>query len=87
MHQYPPNIRYIQQYPASLIHNTIYWPITKLEELYGISRVTAWRWARDKERQFPKPIRVTGNICLYDETEIEAWFANLRPASNITQIK
>lgn len=47
----------------------------QLEQDYGIDRVTAWRWAHDPERNFPKPTRMAQNLSVYDALEIENWFA------------
>ncbi len=47
----------------------------ELKARYGINRVTAWRWSRDQKNGFPKAIRLSPNISVYDASEIEAWFA------------
>ncbi len=46
----------------------------ELKAQYGIDRVTAWRWSRDVRTGFPKAIRLSPNISVYDASEIEAWF-------------
>ena len=46
----------------------------ELKAQYGIDRVTAWRWSRDARNGFPKAIRLSPNISVYDASEIEAWF-------------
>ena len=46
----------------------------QLEERYGIDRITAWRWSRDHSKAFPKAIRLTPNVSVYDITEVDAWF-------------
>lgn len=46
-----------------------------LKSHYGIDRVTAWRWSRDDEIGFPRPIRLSANVSVYDTSEIDAWFA------------
>lgn len=46
----------------------------ELKARYGIDRVTAWRWSRDQKNGFPKAIRLSPNISVYDASEIEAWF-------------
>lgn len=47
----------------------------QLKEHYGIDRVTAWRWARDQKMAFPKTIRLSDNVSVYDRAELDAWFA------------
>ncbi len=46
----------------------------ELKAQYGIDRVTAWRWSRDVRTGFPKAIRLSPNISVYDASGIEAWF-------------
>ena len=46
----------------------------QLEERYGIDRITAWRWSRDRSKGFPKAIRLAANVSVYDRAEIDAWF-------------
>jgi predicted DNA-binding transcriptional regulator AlpA len=46
----------------------------QLEERYGIDRITAWRWSRDRSKGFPKAIRLAPNVSVYDKAEVDAWF-------------
>ena len=46
----------------------------QLEERYGIDRITAWRWSRDSSKAFPKAIRLTRSVSVYDKDEVDAWF-------------
>ncbi|MGI9449716.1 MAG: helix-turn-helix transcriptional regulator [Geminicoccaceae bacterium] len=46
----------------------------QLEEQYGIDRITAWRWSRDRSKAFPKAIRLAANVSVYDRAEVDAWF-------------
>lgn len=50
----------------------------QLKAEYGIGRVTAWRWGNDKAKGFPKPIRVSPNISLYETAELDRWFSEQR---------
>lgn len=52
----------------------------ELKSHYGIDRVTAWRWSRDTEICFPRPIRLSANVSVYDTSEIDAWFAERKKA-------
>ena len=47
----------------------------ELQQRYGISRITAWRWSRDKKMRFPRPIRLSANVSVYDASEVDTWFA------------
>jgi predicted DNA-binding transcriptional regulator AlpA len=46
----------------------------QLEQDYGIDRVTVWRWGRDPKKRFPRPIRLSRSVSLYDVEAIETWF-------------
>ena len=50
----------------------------ELKARYGIDRVTAWRWSREGKNGFPRAIRLSPNISVYDASEIEAWFERRR---------
>ena len=50
----------------------------ELKSHYGIDRVTAWRWSRDAEIDFPRSIRLSANVSVYDTSEIDAWFKERR---------
>lgn len=47
---------------------------SQIKEEYGIDRVTAWRWGRDEDKGFPKAIRLSPGVSVYDTAEIDAWF-------------
>jgi len=49
-----------------------YIPGPKVDERYGITPMTRWRWSRNDELAFPKPIRINGRS-FYAEDELEAW--------------
>lgn len=53
----------------------------QLKENYGIDRVTAWRWGRDKHRGFPKSIRLSSSVSVYDKAELDAWFEKQKDES------
>jgi predicted DNA-binding transcriptional regulator AlpA len=55
----------------------------ELEKQFGIDRVTAWRWGRDKTKAFPKPVRLALNVSVYDVEEVEAWFAERKRANSL----
>jgi predicted DNA-binding transcriptional regulator AlpA len=38
----------------------VYLPGRKVEERFGISSMTRWRWERDPALDFPKPIVING---------------------------
>ena len=46
----------------------------QLKDRYGINRITAWRWSRDPSKGFPKAIRLTSSVSVYDIAELDAWF-------------
>ena len=50
----------------------------QLKSEYGIDRVTAWRWSRDKEKGFPKAIRLSPGVSVYNAAELDAWFEEKR---------
>lgn len=37
-----------------------YLPTAKVQARYGKSHVTIWRWAKDPELGFPKPMQIRG---------------------------
>jgi len=37
-----------------------------------ISQMTEWRWQRDPELDFPKPVKIRNRV-YYRETEVLAW--------------
>lgn len=54
--------------------NVKYIRAKQLEEQYGIDRITAWRWSKDRCKAFPKAIRLAANVSVYDKAEVDAWF-------------
>lgn len=46
--------------------------VKTLHELLGIGISTLWRWANEKE-DFPKPIRVTRGVTLWDLEAVRTW--------------
>ena len=49
--------------------------VKQLKEDYGIDRVTAWRWAGDPSKNFPRPVRLSSGVSVYEVAEVDAWFA------------
>lgn len=47
--------------------------------LLPISAVTIWRWARDGS--FPKPIRLSNKVTVWDAQEVQAWQDQRRAAA------
>ena len=47
----------------------------ELSQRYGISRITAWRWSMDEKMAFPRAIRLSANVSVYDASEVDMWFA------------
>jgi predicted DNA-binding transcriptional regulator AlpA len=50
-----------------------------LDRRYKRSSQTRWRWSKDPELGFPKPIRIKGRL-LYRKSEIEEWERRLAAA-------
>jgi predicted DNA-binding transcriptional regulator AlpA len=42
-------------------------PDSLVAKRYGVSSMTLWRWDRDSELNFPKPIRIRGRKYRYAE--------------------
>lgn len=55
----------------------------QLKEDYGINRVTAWRWGNDETSGFPKAIRLSPGVSVYDADAIDAWFEERRLRFNL----
>jgi predicted DNA-binding transcriptional regulator AlpA len=47
-----------------------------LDRRYKRSSQTRWRWSKDPQLGFPKPIRIKNRL-LYRRTEIEEWERSL----------
>jgi len=45
--------------------------ITDVMEMTGIAKSTIWLWV--KEDKFPKPIKLSPRITVWDQLEIEEW--------------
>lgn len=43
----------------------------RLCAVVGVNASTIWRWVRD--RQFPKPMKPSPNVCLWRTVEVDAW--------------
>ena len=50
----------------------------QLKEDYGINVVPAWRWGNDETSGFPKAIRLSAGVSVYDAAEVDAWFRKRR---------
>lgn len=46
----------------------------QVQARYGKSHVTIWRWAKDPELGFPKPMQING-LNYWKLSELEAWEA------------
>lgn len=51
-----------------------------LDRRYKRSSQTRWRWSKDPELGFPKPIKVKGRL-LYRLSEVEEWERRIAAAS------
>lgn len=41
--------------------------------LLPVCAATVWRWAADPESDFPKPIKITGGLTVWDRESVEAF--------------
>lgn len=51
----------------------VFLDVSDIQSRYGISRATAWNWA--KEPDFPKPIRLSGKCTRWRLSDLTAWEA------------
>jgi predicted DNA-binding transcriptional regulator AlpA len=51
-----------------------------VDKRYGRSSQSRWRWSKDPELGFPKPLKIKGRN-LYKLAELEAWEVRLAAAS------
>jgi len=59
-----------------------------LAEKLGVSTSTIWRWVKDSEMNFPKPIKLTPMITVFKASEIDAWHSFMSTKlTNIQQNK
>jgi predicted DNA-binding transcriptional regulator AlpA len=49
---------------------------SKRQGLIGANPSTIWRWAADGK--FPKPIKLSEKVTVWDANEIDAWIASKR---------
>ena len=49
-----------------------YIPGPKVDQRYGITPMTRWRWSQNEQLGVPKPIKINGRS-FYDEDLLEAW--------------
>jgi predicted DNA-binding transcriptional regulator AlpA len=61
-------------------HNDEYLTGPDLDRRYKRSSQTRWRWSKDPELGFPKPIRIKNRL-LYSRSEIEEWERRMAAAS------
>lgn len=54
-----------------------YTPAGKVRERYGISDMTLWRWLKDEQLKFPKPI-VIRRRRMFDDEELDEFDARQR---------
>ncbi len=50
--------------------------IRELVAMLGVSRVTLYRWDRERNNGFPTRIRLGAGIVGYVESEIQEWIAS-----------
>jgi predicted DNA-binding transcriptional regulator AlpA len=48
----------------------------QMEEVFGIDRITAWRWSHNPKHGFPRAIRLSSKVSLYDAELVETWIKN-----------
>lgn len=48
-----------------------YLRITEVSQKTGIAKSTIWLWV--KENKFPKPIKLSPRITVWDESEVDEW--------------
>lgn len=48
-----------------------YLTVAAVAERFSVNASTIWRW--QKNRDFPKPVRLGGNSTRFVESELEAW--------------
>ncbi|NQY19800.1 MAG: AlpA family phage regulatory protein [Campylobacteraceae bacterium] len=51
-----------------------YLRVKTVAEKVGISKSTIWLWV--KENKFPKPIKVSPQVSVWNEDKIEEWMNN-----------
>lgn len=65
-------MRLINIYKGIIMCN--YLRVKKVAEKVGISKSTIWLWV--KENKFPKPIKVSPQVSVWNEDKIEEWMNN-----------
>jgi predicted DNA-binding transcriptional regulator AlpA len=50
-------------------------PAGQVRIRYGVSDMAIWRWLRNEQLNFPRPIRINGRR-FWKRTELEAWEAS-----------
>ncbi len=56
--------------------------VKQLEKDYGIDRVTVWRWGRNPRKGFPKAIRLSSRISVYDAEAVQQWIEHQAVAND-----
>ncbi|SOE18584.1 AlpA family transcriptional regulator [Hoeflea halophila] len=54
------------------MNSTPYLTGPQVQQRFGISEMSLWRWANDDSLQFPKPMKIRGRK-FYRLDEIERW--------------
>jgi predicted DNA-binding transcriptional regulator AlpA len=54
--------------------NQDFFPARRVWERYGVTSMTLWRWIRDPEMNFPRPVYL-GRFRYWRIAELEAWEA------------
>lgn len=44
----------------------------QVQERYGVTKMTLWRWCENPSMGFPQPLRINGRK-YFDVTELDAW--------------
>jgi predicted DNA-binding transcriptional regulator AlpA len=55
-------------------------PAAKVRERYGVSDMSLWRWLRDSDLAFPKPIYIRGRR-FWRLADLETWEAARQKAA------
>lgn len=55
-----------------LLLNLTFLPARLVWERYGVTSMTLWRWLRDEEMRFPRPVYL-GRFRYWRVADLEAW--------------
>jgi len=54
---------------------TTFLPASQVRIRYGVSDMTLWRWLRNEQLNFPRPLRINGRR-FWKRTDLESWEAS-----------